>query len=195
MITLMLPNHIPEVVELHLSVLGYTLNAKLGLRHLNHLYRVILQEQQNGLVLVSLDNNGRVDGFISACRDLQKIEVAINKSFAFLNYCIITGYFFHHPGDLRKLVSHYLFSRHLRLKYPSPFASILTLGVDPYKQRSGIGRLLICELVRYFAGSSVRTLYVDTLVTNYKAIHFYEKQDFNPLETVWGNLILAKKIA
>lgn len=194
MVISMLPAHIPEVIKLHQQVLGYTLNAKLGDQHLDHLYRVILQEKNNGLALVSIDDNGRVTGFISACRDLKKLERSINKSFNSANFIRFIGYFLFHPFDVVHYLRHALFTNHLHHHYSQPLASILTLGVDNHRQRGGIGRNLIDELISRLKDFGVRTLYVDTVITNNQAISFYKKQNFIAQETVQGNLILARSI-
>jgi ribosomal protein S18 acetylase RimI-like enzyme len=66
--------------------------------------------------------------------------------------------------------------------FTDQFAKILMIGVHPTMQRKGIGSLLLDKLLTVFHQHNISIIELEVSVNNKKAIHFYQKHNFQITE-------------
>jgi ribosomal-protein-alanine N-acetyltransferase len=59
-------------------------------------------------------------------------------------------------------------------------SEILTIGVDPERQRHGVGKLLVQGLMRAVQRAEVRRMFLDVATDNMPALTLYSKMGFVP---------------
>lgn len=180
--------HIPAVVGIHRQVLADTLNARMGERHLSWLYGVV-QSAPDSDMWVSIDPLGAVLGFITVSRDMHKLEHTINDALKPRQYLSTLIFTLGHPQAIKEIVSRRQFTKYLQKNYPLTLPAILTIGVSPAEQKSGIGAELLQKAIRSSTAAGFPFLYVDTRASNVGARKFYEKMGFQQLAINQGNVI------
>lgn len=73
MIQKLTKNEIESVIDLHLRVLGNTLNSRVGPWFLKKLYGVIEGSIDNGYCFIYIESH-EIIGFISFCLDREQLE-------------------------------------------------------------------------------------------------------------------------
>lgn len=183
------PIHISEVVQLHSTVLGYTLNAKIGTWFLKKLYHTTITANNNGTGFVYIEDN-KVLGFVTLCSDYEQLNASIMSSISFPEKMKLGWYFLTHFWTVPTLIKRQLFSRYIARNLPQPYPSILTLGVAEHQQGKGIGKQLMEHVKQHYAASNVRNYYLDTEISNDAALQFYQKLGFREIANVYGNVIM-----
>jgi ribosomal protein S18 acetylase RimI-like enzyme len=77
----------------------------------------------------------------------------------------------------------YLAGSHKNLTYRTvKIMELNDMGVSPEYRSQGIGSLLVAELKRIAKSEGYQTIYVNSYFKNTKAIEFYKKQGFEPID-------------
>jgi ribosomal protein S18 acetylase RimI-like enzyme len=97
------------------------------------------------------------------------------------------------PLELISLARRLLFEKEVTKKCKN-YPSILTIGVSPNEQGKGIGKRLIGVAEEYFRRNHYSSFFVDTEISNTKAIKFYQANGFITLISKLGNVLLIKSI-
>lgn len=182
---------IQEIIALHQQVLGHTLNAQLGSEWLVYLYEQTLKASRNGFIYVFIEQ-GNILGFISGCINHAELNKQIMDNLRLSQKFKIICFFLRHPFKLLKFFQNIKFSSYLEKKYPAPYSTILTLGVDPNQQKKGIGRELITAVLQHLQAENIKDVYVDTERNNFRAQNFYLKVGFKKVAEKLDNVIFRK---
>lgn len=191
----MLAADIPQVVTLHRTVLGTTLNARIGREYLAALYLVVLKDVTNSAGWVVVAEDGEVIGFLTVTRNLFALEKRIHAEIGLGAKIRVAWYLLNHPAKIAYLVSRSKFSRYLRQLSPHSYPTILTIGIDHNIQKQGLGARLIATSDTYFRSDEVPHYFVDTEITNRQACDFYSRRGFNKIGECEGNVLFKKEFA
>ncbi len=184
--------YIEPVVSLHQLVLGETLNSRLGKRHLEHLYRVMLQTP-DCFVWIAVSESRPV-GFISGALDLDSVKPLLLKTMPISGWINIALSFIRHPDLFVKWTHGNQVGRPILMQGKRIDPILTTIGIDPNFQGLGIGKSLIHELENYFKAHGVRTYRLDTLETNGQAHAFYKSLGFVFAEIRADSVIYLKEL-
>ena len=185
---------ISDVVSLHQTVLGHTLNARIGNWFLGYLYTKTQQSENNGKVFLYKDEDNKMVGFVSVCLDYKKLNKYVTKHLSFSQKVHLTFHLMHHPKQLLELFKKIKFGKYLENLLTHPAAYILTLGLDNQQQGKGVGKQLMQTTEQYFKNNNHSTYFVDTEKTNEKAVGFYKKIGFTVEEIKDGNVVFSKPL-
>ena len=185
--------YIGSVVHLHQSVLGETLNSRLGAKHLEHLYRVMLQSPDCFIGIALSDSN--LAGFISGALNLNAIKPVLLKTMPPSGWLNIALRFLRHPDLLVEWMHGNQVGQPIFLQGKRVDSILTTIGVDQNFQGFGIGKKLVHELEQYFKAHGVTAYRLDTLTTNDQARRFYESQGFAPNEIRAGSILYLKELS
>ena len=185
-------NDLPQVVQIHLNVLGYTLNSFLGADHLASMYRVMANGQGSFVGVCRMD--GKPVGVVSGTVDLDKTRSQIFRSLHFRRWLTLFFQVVKQPwliGEWQKgnIIGKPVFSEGV----PIP-AILTTIAVDPAYHNRGIGKSLILALEDFFRQQGVKKYHLDTLITNHNARKFYEAQGFEQIESRADSVVFIKTL-
>ena len=183
--------HVPLAAGLHHRVLYQTLNSRLGIPFLEDLYGSLLLDPQARAWVATQED--RIIGFLSATLDTRTTQRHIMRSLYWRDRIIAGIHILTSVRELRDYISHQRlmrYSRRFGMKYPC----ILTMGIVPEAQGSGIALRMIEEADAFFSVSGHSSYYVDTLVSNHRALSFYKKAGFQQIGVCAGNVLLKKTL-
>ena len=183
---------IPFVAGLHHRLLFDTLNSRLGIHFLSRLYAGVLSDPDaHCWVGVSA---GRYVAFLSATRDLHRSQRRVTAGVPFRERLIAGLHVLANPHDLAAFAAHQALLVYARVRFGTPYPTILTLGIAQSMWGTGLAHRLVDEAVRALNGHGVRRCYVDTTADNARAAAFYEKEGFAPVGSVAGNLVFRRDV-
>lgn len=185
---------IPAVVQLHRTVLGHTLNARVGAWFLIHLYEQLLSADNNGYGFVYKEQ-GQVLGFVSVCLDYVALNKRIVDSFSWQKKFKLAWYMSTHPKKIVQFWRKMQFGTLLQSLLPQPTPYVLTLGVDIHQQGKGIGKYIMQAVEDYFRQHACSVYYLDTEEANAPAVAFYKKNGFTVVDVKDGNVIFQKIVS
>lgn len=168
--------YIEPVISLHQLVLGDTVNSRLGPRHLEYLYRAMLQAT-DCFIAVAINESQPV-GFISGALDLNAIKRLLLKSMPLEGWKNIAGRLIRHPSLFLEWVRGNQVSQPIFIHGKRIDPILTTIGVDPNFQGLGVGKKLVYELETFFRGHKVSMYRLDALKTNHAAQTFYASLGF-----------------
>jgi ribosomal protein S18 acetylase RimI-like enzyme len=181
-----------DVIRIHKSGLGYTLNSRFGGEHLQFLYRSMAQDSGSyvGVAVTGDRPVGVISGTVSA--DALKTRLFKNASVA-------------RKGRLAlRILSEPSLALEWRkgskigatIEYQGrEVAAVLTaIAVDPEFRGRGIGKLLIAALERCFSERGIESYRLDTLIANVPAREFYLKLGFKELARREDSIIFVKTV-
>ena len=182
-----LHSDIAEIARLHRLVLGETLNARLGERHLRRLYRGLLISEY-GIVLCACAD-ARIVGFVSGTFHAGQLQADLIRTPGTRILLSLAFGLVLRPWLCDKLVTQFLINRPVVYEQQTVNASLLTLGVAPNFAHQGIGRQLVKSLIAEFCRRGVRQFHLNTLSENERAQSFYGALGGRLLRSWRGNHI------
>lgn len=166
-----------EVVDIHLSVLGYTFNARLGRKHLLKLYLLTINSP-NGVGFV-YKNRDQVVGFVSGSYNVNELQKELLRGFSLQDKLNILFKIITRPCLLPKFLRSSVSDPKIVYGGHKVSANLLTIGVKPGYTRQGIGKLLTEALSQDFQTRGIYSFYLFTEKDNLRANSFYESLGFN----------------
>jgi ribosomal protein S18 acetylase RimI-like enzyme len=181
--------HLSEVSDLHHRCIPNTTPSLLGPNFLMSLYEYLLNDFC-AISAVAIGTSNKVVGAITATTNLKKTLVSQKK----LTLRIKTAWklcllLVSRRVCATEIVNRMKFEGFLAHLTPKPYATILTLFVDPAYRKGGIGQLLITHVKQKIIHPK-DFLYVDTRSDNSGALSFYKKCGFTVVTRHEGNTVL-----
>lgn len=185
-------NDLEQVVQIHLNVLGYTLNSSLGPGHLAAMYRVMANSQDSYVGVFHVD--GKPVGVVSGTVDLDKTRSLIFCSLHFRHWFALLFHVVQQPQLIREWQKSNIIGKPI-FSEGAPIQAILTtIAIDPAYQNKGVGKSLLLALEDFFRQQGVKKYHLDTLITNLNARNFYEAQGFKQVETRADSVVYLKTL-
>lgn len=181
-----------DVVRIHRSGLGYSLNSRLGQEHLTSLYRAMARDNQS-CVRVSM-MGGQPIGVISGAVNGQALKSRLLRSLSIWSAARIALAFVAHPSLIHQWWEENRIGAPVYYQGLSVKAVLTAIAVDEDFQTRGVGRQLVAALERFFVEHGVRTYRLDTLVTNAAAREFYKRLSFSEVATRADSVVLLKEL-
>jgi ribosomal protein S18 acetylase RimI-like enzyme len=184
--------NIPEVMlmelgVIHRVVMSYSLNARIGERHLLDLYKQI-QKDDNviGKVLV---RNGRAVGLCLGTTNILATQNEVKKCLTQSLISILNPLFM--IRNVSGIIdSIHLFFRTRKIDIPANY--ILLWFIDPGVQGLGLGRLVLNETLENIDLRNKSKTFVDVRKTSFRAIESYRKVGFENYDETILSLILSR---
>lgn len=179
-----------EVVDLHRRELDYTLNSRLGPKHLGFVYRVMMRHPAS-LVRVAL-LNGKVTGVVSATLDPASLKSAIMSEMTFSQRLALCRELLIKPGLL------FAFLTSLKVERPVSWDGdvvtpvLTTMAVDRETRMMGIGRKLVGYVDHFMIEQGKAVYRLDT--RSESARLFYQRVGFVEVEKRRRDTILVKPL-
>jgi ribosomal protein S18 acetylase RimI-like enzyme len=183
---------IAQVVALHRAVLGYSVNALLGTRHLAFVYRTAALLPAT-FVHVALEG-GTVVGAVSATLNESRTARALLQQMPLVQRCCAAARLACSPSCVRALW------RARRTTQPVivaglPVAACLTsIVVAPHTQGRGVGRALVARVDDFMRQHAVARYRLDTRLANRGACAFYTRLGFCEHERRGSDIIFLREL-
>jgi len=184
---------IPEVVNIHREAIGYSLNARLGSRHLSNIYACV-KKSESAIVNVA-EVDGIICGVVSAATNPEKLSSEIIKSLSFKQKLLLAINFIIRPWQICNIREHRHLSLPVAYKSVQVSACLTVLAVAPQHRGKGISKTLITSVEDYFKSQNINYYRLDTFSTNTNARTFYNYLGFDEIGQVGRNVILVKEIS
>jgi ribosomal protein S18 acetylase RimI-like enzyme len=181
-----------RIVEIHRSELAYTLNSRLGPKHLAFMYDFMAADS-NSCVRVACSGGSPVgvisgtvdpDGIKSAMLGALGLELSLNIFISFLRTPSLIGEW--QKGNV--------IARQVFVEDHPVDAILTTICVDQAYRGKGVGRHLVHALEDYFALKGVSVYRLDTLTQNSTARTFYRNLGFEEIETRRDSVVMIKRM-
>lgn len=183
---------VPAIARLHHAVIRDTLHARQGASFLEELYHGVLDCPDTTCWVAEED--GRILGFLSLAWDLHRAEQQLRAALSPRTKLRSAAHVATTPAELLAFLRHRTLLRATRRRFPNPYVTIMTLGVDPSRQGGGLGRGLVRHAERASQQRGVPTLHVDTSQHNHAAIAFYERCGFDRAGVYGGFAVLGRAV-
>lgn len=191
MITPATTTDLDSITSLHLAELGNTPNSQVGRWLITKLYTLILRRQDAQILVAK--NQQAIVGVVSFGYDLAGLTKAISRDLSLGEIVRIILTLFTKPISLISQIQHRLFMYQAYTYLPPKYLGILTICIDSAHQGHQIGSKLIAHVF-----ASARTqhvpVFVDTYLSNRRAIRFYEKNGFHRVYQGFGNVLLTNSV-
>ena len=181
-----------DVVRIHLSGLGYTMNSRLGKEHLALLYRFMARDSQcyAGVALL----NGQPVGVVSGTIDAGVLNSKLLKEMPTGKIVLLALRFLAAPWLLYELGKSMIIARPVFHQGKQVSAVLTTLSVDPEVRARGIGTYLVAALERSFAQGGIQSYRLDTVLKNRTAREFYRRLGFCEIGKRADSMVYLKVI-
>lgn len=181
---------IPEVSQLHLRTLPGVV-ANIGIPYLTALYTHLVQLRALHVALVAQEQS-HIVGVITATTDLYKTQDSLSRIFvrpavlAALCMAVLKR-----RVTISDLLKRFIKERHFRVRFKSPYPTILTFFVGTPHQHKGIGKQLLIALNEALPRQI--TLYVDTEKANVHAQDWYSAHGFAKITDIDTNVVYRQQ--
>jgi ribosomal protein S18 acetylase RimI-like enzyme len=183
---------ISDIVRIHRSGLGYSLNSRLGNEHLAFLYRRLLVDP-NSYVGVAYAT-GRPIGVVSGTTDLEDSKSRLLRSMPRRRIFGVAAKLLVRPGLVLQWGQGRIIDAPVRYEGEEVAAGLTAIAVQPAERGAGAGRLLVRALETFLAERRIHYYRLDTLTKNAQAREFYKKLGFQELGVRAGSMVLVKAI-
>lgn len=182
-----------DVVRIHLSGMGYTLNSRLGLDHLRYLYQTMAVDPgcYVGVALAHDQPAGVVSGSIDAGR----ITSRIFRGMAGRRLARIASAMLLQPHLIWLWWQGILIAAPVRVDSVEVRAVLTAIAVDPAVQRAGAGRALINAFEGFLRQRGVRTYRLDTQIANARAGRFYTELGFMEVARRADSIVFVRQLS
>lgn len=183
---------VPQIVNLHLNAISYSLNAKLGKNHLVYLYNTTSSDEHS-IVLVALKEN-ICAGMCSATINPQQLTKKLLFKLPMRRWAGIFFKIIQHPGLLRTWHETNSLGAPVIFNEKSIIPCLTTIVVDEKFRREGVGRALILAVEEFFKSKQYFCYRLDTLASNFASRSFYLKNGFTEVAQRGRHIMLVKAI-
>jgi ribosomal protein S18 acetylase RimI-like enzyme len=185
--------YLDDIIRIHLEGLGYTLNSRLGPRHLGFLYQTMAGDPMCyvGMALVA----GVPVGVVSGTLDANSLKSRVLRSMTVMQGLGIAKAFVLEPRLLMDWLKESIIGSSLRYDGGQVVATLTTLAVDSRFRGRGAGRQLVKALESFFAARNVLIYRLETLLGNETARGFYSSLGFKEADRRAGSYVMVKRVA
>ena len=181
---------IPVVVVLHRKAISYSLNARLGKKHLSKIYDCV---RISNLAIVNVvEVDGKISGVVSATTNPEKLSAEIIKSFS--QKLLLAINLIIRPWLLYNVLEHFRMASPVIYNDTLIKPCLTAIAVVPECRGKGLGKKLIASIESFFVSQNIDCYKLDTFKTNTNARIFYKKLGFVETQQIGRNVILIKKI-
>ena len=181
-----------KLVKLHLRCLPYSLNSKLGTKHLESLYKSLLGTEDSK-VLISEENGnlrGFISGFVNYGEVLRRTQATLSISFI-LN---IAKELIKKPLIILDILDTVWITSTIRRRASNnSIGYISTWGVAPEYQGSTIGLQLFGQMTKYLKESGSRKILIDVRKSNNRVFEFYARTGYKVIERTLLSVIMERE--
>jgi len=181
---------IPLVVDFHRKAIGYSLNARLGKKHLSKIYDFV--RISNIAIVNVIELDGKISGVVSATTDPEKLSAEIIKTFS--QKLLIAINLIIRPWLFYNVLEHYRMASPVIYNDALVNSCLTAIAVVPESRGKGLGEKLITSIDLFFKSKNINCYRLDTFKTNTKARTFYKKLGFVEIRQIGRNVILIKEI-
>ena len=185
--------HIPALVVLHGALLGYSLNARLGSRHLEKLYRETASSS-TGMVTVALLGSEVVGGVSATVDSREQLRQMLRKTpgSEMLRMVLRAAFLPQCWASILETFGHETLPTH----HDQPIRGELTsIVVSLSCQRKGVGRALVEAVDGFFRSRGVAVYRLETRMANASSQAFYRRLGFTECGTRGRNIVFVRKLA
>jgi ribosomal protein S18 acetylase RimI-like enzyme len=181
-----------RVVALHRAVMGYSINALLGDRHLAFVYRVTAA-LPDVFVRVAVDD-GTVVGAVSAVLDEHRTARTLWHHMSWGKRCLVALRLLGSSACWRALWRARCASQPVVVDGVPVNACLTSIIVDPIAQGRGVGRILVGAVDDFMRQHALVQYRLDTRVANRIARAFYTRLGFCEHEWRGSDIIFVRKL-
>jgi ribosomal protein S18 acetylase RimI-like enzyme len=183
--------HLNSLVKLHRKVLPNTSSSRFGYDFVRRLYTQLLSDKNSKVWVYA--TNGNIVGFLSITSKMKYTTKLIMSGLTASNYIKILLKLLSSPLEIPVFLKRLYFDDQI-LKSLGNYPNILTVGVLPQYQGTGIGTKFINIVDQYFKKKGLKQYFVDTEQKNINAINFYKRNNFILVRSFSNNVLLKKVI-
>jgi ribosomal protein S18 acetylase RimI-like enzyme len=183
---------ITRIVALHRAVMGYSVNALLGERHLAYVYR-ITANLPDAFVRVAVDGNAVV-GAVSATLDENRAAQALLQRMSLQQRIFVALRLLCSPSCWRALWRARRASQPVVVDGEPIHACLTSIIVDPQAQGRGVGRSLVAAVDDFMRQHTLAQYRLDTRSANSGARAFYTRLGFHEHEQRGLDIIYLRKL-
>jgi hypothetical protein len=149
------------------------------------MYSIITQSKEGAAFFAPA-----VSGFASGTLSLRNSETTIKKKLPFLRTLKTAWYHLISPGHL---ISRFLWEKTIPT---TNIGYILSIGLIPSEKTAQKirGTHLLKALERFFVENGCSASWVDTELSNFKALDFYKRNGYVLVRSDWGHCLLKKDL-
>jgi GNAT superfamily N-acetyltransferase len=181
-----------EVILIHQGGLGYTLNSRLGKKHLAFLYDS-MQHDPDCHVGVALAG-GRPVGVVSGTLNAARLRSRLLRSMPLDRLAAIAVRLMLQPWMIVQWLQENAIGGPMKRDGQEVVAELTTLAVAASHRGLGAGRRLVIDLERFFSKCNVGSYRLETLVANGAARAFYGGLGFAEIARRGSSVVLLKAV-
>jgi ribosomal protein S18 acetylase RimI-like enzyme len=172
--------------------MNYSLNSRLGVRHLAYLYS-LLREDETCLVTAAFTHK-KILGVVSAALAPRQFKEKVFSSMPLTRWMSVASRLTIQPGLWFEFWQDRKMNQPVIYKTVEVKPMLIAIAVDSPARQGGIGRALVQAVDDFFRQLSQPFYYLDTRVENITARAFYQRLGFVEHERRGRNLILVKEL-
>lgn len=181
-----------RVVALHRAVLGYSVNALLGVRHLAFVYRTTAT-LPGAFVRVAVEG-GTIVGAVSATVDEGRTARLLLQRMTLVQRCCVATRLACSPSCWRALWRARRASQPVIVAGAPIDACLTSIIVDPLCQGRGIGRFLVGAVDDFMRQHALARYRLDTRLSNRGARAFYTRLGFCAHERRGSDILFIREL-
>ena len=181
-----------EVILIHMAGLGYTLNSRLGTRHLAYLYEKMGDDEECYVGVALLD--GRPVGVVSGTEDAAVLKSRLLRSMSIARAAGTGVRLLSQPWLVIQWVKEAIIAAPVIYEGHEVKAVLTTIAVHADLQSRGVGRRLVHALEQFFARRHVVRYRLDTLTRNSGARAFYTALGFAEVAKRADSYVFVKRV-
>jgi ribosomal protein S18 acetylase RimI-like enzyme len=184
--------YLDDIIRIHLDGLGYTLNSRLGPKHLAFLYQTMARDRlcYVGVALAA----GVPVGVVSGTLDANRLRSRVLRSMTVMQCLGVARAFMLGPGLWVEWLKESIIGSSLWYEGGRVVATLTTLVVDSRFRGRGAGRQLVKALESFFVAHNVLDYRLETLLHNETARDFYTSLGFKEADRRAGSYVLVKRV-
>lgn len=182
-----------DVVSLHRLALGYTLNARLGRRHLRTIYEITMGDSDS-LVAVARDGS-EIGGVVSATLDPEALSARLAWRLTLPHAASLLGHLARRPWMALDFLEHRQLARPLRFAGRVVRPCLTAIAVAPRHRGRSLGNLLVHAVDVFMRAHGEAAYRLDTRLQNKGAREFYRRLLFSEAEVMGRNIMLVRELS
>jgi len=187
------PGNIDSVVELHLSSLSYSINSKLGFRHLTNIYKRMAADSDSLIAVATAEQ--RTIGVVSATLNSGTLRRQLIAEASPAEKLSLLGRMLLHPSIFSEWIQSRSHSQPVIYKDAIVNPCLTAIAVATNVRRHGVGRTLIEAVDKFVQSSGNLAYFLETRSINEASRNFYAKMGFVEVEQRGRDIVLIKEVA